>query len=501
MVVAALFALCAPVAVANHSMDSPQELELNSKLKPIFSDDSDLEKRGTEPGEPLTPGSGSVCRDSEDWTLISTQWYEFKGTGGPVVVRFDGPGFLGGVLYQADGIPTIDDAIGCVRLPSPRRFELETQAGHRYLLQIGSKDTFSAFQTTYSIDLATSAQNRDRARAIEMPFGTTFQMNNFGGTLDPYPGTCATNMANKYGGYAFFGGRGVWAKIDVPSTGNVRVELEPEEVDPLSPISLTMIELYAEDQDTPLACAAGPLKGLSNLTTELNATVGPGNYWLRFMTAIEPGPAADRTLSAEERWAVTAHFSLNLVDGDRDGHFQSSDCRDDDATIHSGAVDVPDNGIDENCDGQDARRDFDEDGVPDYKDRCPARSSKGIDSNRDGCRDPRQLPLTAQLRLTLSSGRLHVTSLFVHTDPGARVVLSCGNAACRTESKLMHADQAQFGAIFQRNVPDGTELSISATKPGHLGLVKQYRLSTAGVRLLRQWCTKPGGPRKKTPCG
>jgi hypothetical protein len=215
------------------------------------------------------------------------------------------------------------------------------------------------------------------------------------------------------------------------------------------------------------------------------------------MSAVEPGK--DRNGSVEGRWKVTANFSPNL-DLDGDGYSRPGDCRDDDAAIHPGAVEVPDNGIDENCDGQDAKRDSDGDGVPDYRDRCPAKSSEGVDSNGDGCRDPRQLPLTAQVRLTLSGGKLHVASLLVRTDPGARVVLACAKRACAGESKQLRTDRAQFGENFQGHISDGTEISVTATKAGDVGVGKRYRLSSSGMRLVRQWCTAPGASGKSTPC-
>jgi hypothetical protein len=50
---------------------------------------------------------------------------------------------------------------------------------------------------------------------------------------------------------------------------------------------------------------------------------------------------------ATRSWTVTA-------DADGDGYVVPADCNDHNASIHPGAVDVPGNGVDENCDGSDA---------------------------------------------------------------------------------------------------------------------------------------------------
>jgi hypothetical protein len=508
-----LFALLGPVDAStagtpSNPPGSPYVFALNSSQDRFFAEEFAGPGPVLTPVEPLTPGSGSICRtpgyvdpdaqnaeESEDgWTLTLTSWYAFWGTGGRVVVRLDGDKYFGAVMYQTENnFAAPGDGLTCARIGedgSPARMELDTEAKAKYLIQVGAwRHEWIGFGSSYILKVLAPVANRERSHAVELPLGASVQMSNFGGSLGSPAPTCSTNLKTYVGGYS------AWGKVAVPSAGSLRVALEPEYIDPGS---FAIIELYPESGLTPLACRVGPFNAAGNLTTELSVPVTPGRYAVRLMTAVKAGE--DPAKSLEENWRVTASFSPNL-DIDGDGHARPSDCNDNNPAIHPGAVDAPDNGIDENCDGQDARRDTDGDGVPDYRDRCAARSTKGIDSDGNGCPDPPQLQLNAQIQLKRSRSQLHVVSLLVRTDPGALVVLDCDRGACKGESKRMRGELGQFGETFRRDVPSGTEISLTATKAGHVGAIKQFRLSLTGMRLIHQWCLKPGKSGKRVPCG
>ncbi len=478
----------------------PQWLEMNSSQGRFFNEGY---PGNDNPSEPLVPESGYTCGDSgyieqgagvDSWSLRSPSWYAFWGTGGPVVIRLDGDLSFGVAAYQTEEpFPGDTEGLACARIHDgfPARIELDnTKIGSPYQIQAGVwKDEFIPWGASYTLKVSAPAPNRDRFHATALPLGIPVRMSNFGGMLELPAPSCSSNVGRYLGGYS------VWSRVDIPSVGSLRVALEPEGLDPGS---FVIIELYPQGTYTPVACGVGPFNAAGNLTTELQATVAPGRYEMRLMTAVKVGenPAS----SPEENWRVTASFSPNL-DIDGDGYSRPGDCNDNNPAVHPDAIDLLDNGIDENCDGQDARRDTDGDGVPDYRDRCPARSTKGIDSDANGCPDPPQLQLVAQARLALGGGKLHVVSLLVRTDPGAHVVLSCSKGACSGESKRMKGERAQFGETFRHDVPSGTEISLTATEGGHLGVTKQYRISLTGMRLFHQWCLKPGKSGKRVPCG
>jgi hypothetical protein len=66
----------------------------------------------------------------------------------------------------------------------------------------------------------------------------------------------------------------------------------------------------------------------------------------------------------------------------------SGDCNDNDPAINPGASDIPNDGIDQNCDGSDNVLDTDEDGVADNIDNCPSIANPGQeDLDGDGIGD------------------------------------------------------------------------------------------------------------------
>lgn len=467
--------------LAGETMYNPQQIEIGSRWWGSFVDE------GTDPEEPLTAGSGSSCPDPalDPWTLISTRWYSFWGTGEPVVLRVDGPFEAGAAIYAVDGLwsgspPTADELIACGGW-KPRRFQFDTELGTLYRIQVGDWEdsTPGISNATYRVGLFPPTPNGDREHALPLELGDVTHLSSWGAPLPENPSGCSVGAAE------FVDDRSAWGRIDIPLPGTLHVGMESE-----LEWEQWMIGLYGSGTGSALSCAVAAKPSLS-------AYLPAGTYFLQFSRGFQP--RIDFEGSVEEGWNVTTDFTVDL-DVDKDGYTRPSDCNDRNPNIHPLAVDIPDNGIDENCDGEDAHRDSDGDLVPDFRDSCPFVSSQGVDRNGDGCPDPSQLKLVAQIRLTARRGHLHIASLAVRTSPGATVTLTCAKGICKKQLRKTRKKRLQFENTFSSNIPENTPVDITATLAGHIGIGKRYLLSSHGVRLLREWCMPPGRSTKVTAC-
>ncbi len=107
-------------------------------------------------------------------------------------------------------------------------------------------------------------------------------------------------------------------------------------------------------------CGATNLRGLVARAAGWAATFAGGVAVSSTLAACYGGPCAmpeDPECKIPEAVPTCQMVSISPLvdDADGDGYCKAQDCNENDKTINAAAVDVPRDGIDQNCDGKDAQ--------------------------------------------------------------------------------------------------------------------------------------------------
>ena len=213
----------------------------------------------------------------------------------------------------------------------------------------------------------------------------------------------------------------------------------------------------------------------------------------------------------------TSVLSAALVaDLDGDGVPKPADCNDANAAIRPGAPEVPDNSLDENCDGADAvNLDRDGDGIPRPLDcddanaaiRPGSREIRGnrVDEDCSGLADPfARISSPVAHAETVRGGRTRFTRLTVRRVPrGARVELRCAGGTRRGCTKALRRTRASVrrgSASFTRKLRparlrSGARLEVRVTRAGVIGKVVRIRIRARSLPLTSTLCLLPGRTR------
>lgn len=215
-------------------------------------------------------------------------------------------------------------------------------------------------------------------------------------------------------------------------------------------------------------------------------------------------------LAACEGVAVSAEL---VPDADGDGATKQSDCDDANAGIHPGAVDVAENGIDEDCSGADAvNLDRDGDGSPRPAD-CDdgnarvhpgARDKPGNRIDEDCRGGPAPFPLLAStigIAFRFSSASTEFTALTIRrVRAGTTLRLTCRGGGCsfRTRSRQLERDRRKLvlrRPLGRARLLPGARFEVRLTKPRTVGVVARYTVRAGQPPALRQRCLRPGAKR------
>jgi Putative metal-binding motif/RTX calcium-binding nonapeptide repeat (4 copies) len=196
-------------------------------------------------------------------------------------------------------------------------------------------------------------------------------------------------------------------------------------------------------------------------------------------------------------------------DVDGDGARKPGDCDDNNAAIRPGAADVPEDGIDQDCDGADAVvLDRDGDGIPRPQDcddtradvRPGAREVLGnkVDENCNGIKEPFPTLAVTLRQRTLAFARFTQVSLLRlgGVAKGERVRLTCAGGGCPFKARTVRVKRRgrlDAGRLVRRaRLRGGARLTLRVSD--RRGVAKQFafafRRGAAPIFLVR--CAAPG---------
>ena len=222
---------------------------------------------------------------------------------------------------------------------------------------------------------------------------------------------------------------------------------------------------------------------------------------------------ADNHLLQEGTFTLTAILAPIDLDLDDDGVAPPQDCNDADPGVFPTAVDVPEDGRDQNCDGADAViLDRDRDGAnrpadcndadPAIRPTTPEIRGNRVDENCDGVAQP-FLRITSGVRNNWLVFRnfTRVARLTVRDAPvGAVARVSCDGKGCPKKAERQRSrggKELRFAGHFgKRKLRPGAVVEVRITLAGLVGKVVRYKIRdrkqpTASVRCLQPGARKP----------
>lgn len=443
------------------------------------------------------------------WPMRNTVWYWVEGTGRTIstyAAGLDVDTIL--AVYDEDGeFMGCNDDVEDEALWSAVRFP--SRAGTDYFLQVGSACTNRVWfgttrcggtrgEGTIFVGAATQPADDNRAAPTTIRLGEQTTESLLGATEEP-----GENL--DCDGSPF--GKTRWFRVTVPSAGTLTVSATSAGHD-------SVIGLYPAGSATRLVCN-DDTAGTSS-SAQVSASVGAGTYDVQ-LGGYLPGVLADDI----ESTVLTATFVAPPpppVDRDKDDdgvNGDGGDCDDGNPGVRPGATEVPNNPVDENCDGTKAI-DADNDGhlsTDDCNDnnRAINRGATEIPGNsvdedcKGGPQRAERLSSTPVMRWrfyressSMEVVRVEATNLAA----GSQAKIVCSGRGCpkqKTQTKKVNraTQKLRFDLRFSKRLKRSAKLTLTVTRPGYIGVV---RVITVGRRQVddRTLCLWPNEskPRK-----
>ncbi len=231
---------------------------------------------------------------------------------------------------------------------------------------------------------------------------------------------------------------------------------------------------------------------------------------------VDCGEGADKASLDDIDLATACDDStITVVDVDGDGAPYYLDCDDTNPSIRPGAVDVPGDGIDQDCAGGDARVDADGDGIFREQDCNDANAAikpgaieingNAVDENCDGIRAPfPKLDVGLGQDYRYFARYTLVTELSVARAPaGVTIVVRCiasGKAkrACPFKTRTMKLQKAKKKISFKkafkgRRLRPGTKVTLTVRAPGSIGKSLVLIVRSPKKPSTKITCVNPSG--------
>jgi Ca2+-binding RTX toxin-like protein len=205
--------------------------------------------------------------------------------------------------------------------------------------------------------------------------------------------------------------------------------------------------------------------------------------------------------------------SALVPDVDGDGVSKPSDCNDDNAAIRPGAVDIAENGVDEDCSGADAvNLDRDGDGFlrPSDCNDADARIHPGVVDipgntvDEDCLNGPAPFPLldsAIAVTFTFSRSFTVFDSVTIRrARAGSTLRMACTGRGCPFRTRTRKLRRNQRAQTFTRplgraRLRPGARLELRVTKPGTIGVVARYTVRAGKAPARTDRCIAPGATR------